>query len=249
MTIAQSADQLVRENALQVKLPQDANPELTQIIEDHNTEVAELVKEAETEVLDDTAELFKTIETSLMSIHTGAQESVNTAHAAMTDIIAKYPDGTHLDTITQEDQAVLRLNAKTISDANTVLAAVKEIGLQTGLIHFAQTSGITASIAATPGLIAKEFKQLKHFLRRNRLDFNLDNVMALGEKYKTNKNIRNCNVTLYCFLRYLNALHAKGKLVENIIYAKFTAAIVSAGFVAGQPLNLTTAILESIPAK
>lgn len=249
MTIAQSADQIVRENALHVDMPEAATPEVAQIIADHNADVAELVKETEVEVLDDTAELFKTIETSLMSIHTGAQESVTNAHAAMTEIIATYPDGTHLDTITEEDQAVLRLNAKTISDANTVLAAVKEIGLQTGLIHFAQTSGITASIAASPGLITKEYKQLKHFLRRNRLDFDLANVMKLGEKYKNNKNIRNCNVTLYCFLRYLNALQAKGKLVENIIYAKFTASIISAGFVAGQPLNLTTAILESIPAK
>jgi hypothetical protein len=238
------------EQPLKVQVPKDASVEVAQAITEHNSEVAEIVKTAGEEVVNDTHELFDTIEKSLLSAYTGAQDSIKAAQETVKTVLGRYPEGANPDEFDEADRQALLASARIVNDANTVINAVKEVQAQTGLLFYAETSRITASIAATPTLIVKEYKKLQHFLRKHRItEFKFDNIFGLSEKYNNVQAIRNCNVTLYCFLRYLNDLNAKGKLVENFIYAKFTAAIISAGFVAGQQLNLTSELLKVIPAK
>jgi hypothetical protein len=245
-----AGEEIVLDQPLHVQVPAGADAETAQAIAEHNADVAELVKEAGTEVISDTNELFDTIEKSLLSAYTGAQDSIKTAQEQVKEVIAKYDEGTTPDKFAEEDRKALLASARVVADANTVVNAVKEVQSQTGLLFFAETSHITASIAATPTLIVKEYKKLQHFLRKHRItEFQFENIFGISAKYNGVQSIRNCNVTLYCFLRYLNDLNAKGKLVENFIYAKFTAAIISAGFVAGQQLNLTSELLKVIPAK
>ena len=233
-----------------VAIPENATVEVSEAINTYNEDVKELQKVTSEKLHEDTNELLSKIEDSLTAAFNGATDTIVKSKERITEILGKYEVSVDPSSYETDDANELVQLSKIISSAVMVTEAVKEVSSQQKFLEYVSKTHITASIAATPNLIFKEYDKLRHFLRKHRVsDFKFDSIFKLTEKYNSVQSIRDCNVTLYCFFRYLNSLNEKNTLVQNFIYAKYTAAIISAGYVTNKQLNLTTAVLNALPAK